>query len=700
MPQLLLELFSEEIPARMQAGGAAALREQVCAALKAASLKFDEASDFSTPRRIVVVVDGLPEAQPDIAEERRGPRTDAPEKAFEGFLRANTLTRNDCERRTVDKGEFWFAVIQKKGQATEKVLSDILPEAIRKLSWQKSMRWGSGSLRWVRPLKSVLCLLDGVLVPIELGCGVPCTAQTQGHRFYGTKPFEVGFFGDYEKSLQRAKVILNPETRRKVIVERAEALLEGEGLSLVKDQGLLSEVVGLVEWPVPLLGAIDPEFMELPDEVLTTSMRSHQKYFSVKNEEGMLAPHFVVVANIDAEDGGKAIVAGNERVLRARLSDAKFFWDLDRRSPLESFLPQLDGMRFHVKLGTITDKARRLEALAGGIAALLGADESKARRAAALCKADLVTGMVGEFASLQGIMGSYYADACGELEDVSLAIAEHYSPAGPNDKCPSSALSVAVAIADKLDTLVGFFGIGEKPTGSRDPYGLRRAALGIIRMILENQIRMSLSEIIFLAREEYRAAHPDDPEARDAFERPRDSEATKDLVSFFADRLKVHLRAQGVRHDLIDAVFALVGEDDISRIIARVEALQEFLGAEDGQNLLAGFRRATNIVEIEEKKDGISFEGRVDNNLLDEAAEKNLAEALSAAATKVTNSLAGEDFSGAMGCMAALREPVDLFFDQVTVNAENMDVRRNRLSLLAQFRSILGQVADFGRIEG
>jgi len=704
MAQLLLELFSEEIPARMQGSGAAALKDLVCKSLKEASLEFDSAAAYSTPRRIALVVDGLPEAQPDISEEKRGPRTDAPEKAIEGFLRANNLTLDDCEKRQAGKGEFWFATIDQKGRQTANVLPEILPEAIRKLPWQKSMRWGCGSLRWVRPLQSILCVLDGKPLTLEIGDGVPCGRETRGHRFYAPDAIEVGFFDDYEKSLQRAKVVLNPETRRTLISEKAEALAADAGYALKPDPALLGEVAGLVEWPVPLLGTIDTEFMELPDEVMTTSMRSHQKYFSVEKEDETLAPHFVVVSNIDADDGGAAIVAGNERVLRARLSDAKFFWDQDRKQKLEEFLPGLDGMVFHEKLGSLTDKVARLGNLAAALAPMMGADAGKSRRAAHLCKADLMTGMVGEFASLQGVMGRYYAMDGGEDTDVADAIARHYSPAGPDDDCPTAPVSLAVSIADKLDTLVGFFGIDEKPTGSRDPYALRRAALGIIRMVLENGLRMPLSEIIALARREYRAqgqvGASDDPDMTHTLQEIDDDVAMADLVSFFADRLKVHLRSQGVRHDLIDAVFALEDEDDLVRIVARVGALQKFLATEDGENLLAAYRRATNIVEIEEKKDDTRFDGPVDSGLLTEPAEKTLSDALNATADPVEAALAAEDFTAAMVQMAALRAPVDSFFDDVTVNAEDKKIRANRLNLLANFRATLGRVAAFGRIEG
>ena len=699
MPQLLIELFSEEIPARMQSQGSAALRDLICGSLKEASLSFDTCASYATPRRITLVVDGLPHAQPDIKEERRGPRRDAPVNALEGFLKANNLTREECEIRTAGKGEFWFATIDKKGRTTCDLIKEILPSVISKFPWQKSMRWGKGSLRWVRPLKNVMCILDGEPVPIELENDVSSIGQSWGHRFYSPNPFGVKFFDDYEKSLNQARVILDTERRQKTILEGAEKLVSVFGCSIVSDPALLSEVSGLVEWPVPMLGRIDPEFMDLPDEVLMTSMKSHQKYFSVKKNDGGLAPYFVVVANIDPDDGSKAVVSGNERVLRARLSDAKFFWDQDRRQKLETLLPRLNGMIFHEKLGSLSNKVKRLEGLALALSPLLDADAEKAKKAAQLCKADLVSGMVGEFASLQGIMGRYYALAGGEHEDVAGAIAEHYSPAGPNDACPNDRISLTISISDKLDTLVGFFGVNEKPTGSRDPFGLRRAALGIIRMILENKLRLPLNEIFLMAREQYRKPAADG-EILAQFSETNDDGTCKDLLSFFSDRLKVHLRSQGVRHDLIDAVFALKNEDDLFRIVSRVNALQSFLDTEDGKNLLAGYRRATNIVEIEEKKEGISFDGPITSEVLVETSERSLAEEIEKAAVAVDQALLNEDFTTAMAHMSGLREPVDLFFDNVTVNADQKNIRENRLRLLSSFRSLLGRVASFGKIEG
>ncbi|MGY9020099.1 MAG: glycine--tRNA ligase subunit beta [Alphaproteobacteria bacterium] len=689
MMQLLLELFCEEIPARMQKRAADDLKNLITAGLKDASLSFEDAHGYVTPRRLAIVVDGIPEAQPDVSEERRGPRIDAPEKAIEGFLKGNGVTLDQCEKRDTGKGEFWFAVIDRKGRATADVLKTLLPESIHKLSWQKSMRWGEGSFRWVRPLQRVMCVLDGELLALEIAPGIPCGNVTTGHRFMGPEPFEVGFFDDYEKMLQHKKVILKVATRRKLIEEKATALAEADGFSLKRDPGLLAEVSGLVEWPVPLLGSIDAEFMALPDEVLTTSMRSHQKYFSVVAEDGKLAPRFVVVSNMEAEDGGAAIVAGNERVLRARLADAKFFWDQDRKKTLESRVPLLAQMMFHEKLGTLEEKVARIEALAVVLAPIVGADSEQAKRAAHLCKADLMTGMVGEFASLQGVMGRYYAVAEGERPDVAQAIAEHYAPAGPDDMCPSVSVSIAVSLADKIDTLIGFFGIDEKPTGSRDPYGLRRAALGIIRMILENGIRLPLLTAFGKAAELYGAALPTGSCA-----------ISESLITFFADRLKVHLRSSGVRHDLIAAVFALGDEDDLVRLVSRVEALTRFLESDDGANLLAAHKRASNIVAIEEKKDSVRFDGAVDPALLTDANESALFESLTIVVAKIQPLLAEELYDDAMKVLAGLRNPVDKFFDAVTVNADDPATRQNRLHLLSQIGAAMGEIAEFNQVEG
>ncbi|MHA1108324.1 MAG: glycine--tRNA ligase subunit beta, partial [Alphaproteobacteria bacterium] len=592
MAELLLELFSEEIPARMQARAADDLKRLVTDRLTAAGLKSETAAAHGGPRRITLMVDGLPDTQPDVTEEKRGPRTDAPEKAIQGFLKGNGLTLEQCEKREIGKGEFWFAVIERKGEATIDLLPSLLAEAIAALPWPKSMRWWSGSLRWVRPLQRVLCVLDGDVVGLEMPDGVPVGNKTSGHRFHGPDEFDVAYFKDYSENLHRNRVMVDAADRRHVIEQAAAALAEKEGLKVRHDPLLLAEVAGLVEWPVTLIGAIDEQFMDLPDEVLTTSMRSHQKYFALLDEDGNLAPRFVVVANVETADGGSRIVAGNERVLRARLSDAKFFWDQDRRQTLESRVPALGEITFHAKLGTLADKVARMEALAAELApSIPGCDRDQARSGANLCKADLTTGMVGEFPELQGIMGRYYALAEGEKAEVAGAIADHYSPAGPNDDCPTAPVSVAVALADKIDTLAGFWAIDEKPTGSRDPYALRRAALGVIRLVLENGLRLKLREVFNGAFDLYDDAGGTEGSGRE--------QAIADLMDFFADRLKVHLRETGVRHDLISAVFALGGEDDLVRIVARVEALGEFLESDDGANLLTAYRRASNIVRIE-----------------------------------------------------------------------------------------------------
>lgn len=693
MAQLLLELFSEEIPARMQSRACDDLKSLVVEAIGEAHLNYEEASAYISPCRIALVVDGLPDAQPDISEEKRGPRTDAPEKAIEGFLHANRLTLEQCERRQAGKGEYWFAVIERKGHPTAEVLLEILPDAIRKLPWQKSMRWGDGKLRWVRPLKRILCVLDAKTIDLDIGNNIPCGNVTSGHRFLSPGTFEVGFFDDYEKTLQHNKVVLQAKNRRDIIERQANELAGEHNLQIKRDVRLLAEVAGLVEWPVVLLGKISGEFMVLPDEVLTTSMRTHQKYFSVVFDDGKLAPYFIVVANMEAADGGDAIIAGNERVLRARLSDAKFFWDQDRKEPLSSRLPALAQMVFHQKLGTLEDKVCRVSALANEIVNWVpDADRNQVQRAANLCKADLTTGMVGEFAELQGTIGRYYALEDGEAEEVSDAIAEHYSPAGPDDNCPTKPVSIAVALADKVDTLFGFFGIGEKPTGSRDPFALRRAALGIIRIVLENGLRLPLLAVFAAADRCYRT--------RKDIQLSPSGEISTDLLEFFSDRLKVHLRGKGIQHDLVSAVFALGGEDDLQRLVNRAQALQDFIQSEDGENLLAAYRRATNIVAIEENKDSRAYSSEVDQNILAQAEEKVLHDGLRTGAYEASQNIVTENFVGAMGAMAALRAPVDAFFDHVTVNCDNAAQRENRLNLLSQFRATLGQIADFSQIEG
>jgi glycyl-tRNA synthetase beta chain len=696
MSELLLELFSEEIPARMQTRAAEDLKKLVTEKLTAAGLAFTKAESYVTPRRLALVVDGLPDKQPDVSEEKKGPRVGAPEQAVQGFLKAAGLTSLDqCQKREVGKAEFWFAVTHKAGQPTATVLATLLPQAIQALGWPKSMRWGANKFTWVRPLHSIVGLFGGKVVSgtVDLGSGkITFGDGTHGHRFLAPGPIKVASFEDYKAKLRSAYVVLDAAERRAMITRDAEKIASLDGLKVKPDQGLLEEVGGLVEFPVVLMGTIDPKFMDLPPEVLTTSMRAHQKYFTVLTAAGELAPRFVVVANMLTEDGGTAIVAGNERVLRARLSDAKFFWDQDHKTKLRDRVPALAQRIFHAKLGTMMEKVDRLQELAADLAeSIPGCDKDRARGAALLCKADLSSGMVGEFPELQGIMGRYYALADGENPDVADAIRDHYSPLGPNDRCPSAPVSVAAALADKIDSLVGFFAIDEKPTGSKDPFALRRAALGIIRLIVENKLRLPLNGAIGTATEPYKKSvkTPVDP-----------ARVRKDLLDFFADRLKVALREKGVRHDLIDAVFALGGEDDLVRLLARVNALGAFLKSDDGANLLIAYRRASNIVAIEEKKDKTTYDGAVNEAELAQPEEGTLAKALAETQTGLSVLLKREDFAGAMKAMALLRKPVDAFFDKVTVNAAEANLRANRLRLLSRIRGTLGAVADFSKVEG
>ena len=721
MAELLLELFSEEIPARMQGQAADQLAKNVLERLKAAGITWAPGSARTcyTPQRLVLSVDGLPLAQPDLNEEKRGPRVDAPEQAIQGFLKSAGLTSLDqCERRETGKGEFWFAVIRRRGQSTMDILPHIITESIFALAWPKSMRWSRFAMTWVRPLKSIVAVFDGKPLggwfafgdnsaptkirgwsqapwsekePQTLEFGyLPYSNITRGHRFLDPREIKVAGFADYNTKLKGLFVIVDPTERRAAIECQARELAAREGVIVKPDAALLDEVTGLVERPVALMGRIDEQFMDIPPEVLTTSMRVNQKYFSLLDKSGKLAPRFLVVANMETKDGGKAIVAGNERVLRARLSDAKFFWDQDRKVKLEERVPALKDIVFHARLGTVADKVSRMQTLAAELAPYIpGADVDQVRSAALLAKADLTTGMVGEFPELQGVMGRYYGMHEGEKQAVADAIAEHYAPLGPADRCPTAPVSVAVALADKIDSLVGFFAIDEKPTGSKDPFALRRAALGVIRLIVENKLRMRLSKVFAVAHQLY-------GNQKAGFAALKPSE----LLDFFADRLKVALRERGVRHDLISAIFALGGEDDLMRLLARVDALKSFLDSQDGANLLVAYRRASNIVRIEEKKDGKTYNSGVDATLLRQDEEKALHRALAATGEAGARALDSEDFTGAMGALAQLRAPVDAFFDKVTVNSEDAELRANRLRLLSEIRATLNRVADFSQIEG
>ena len=686
MPDLLLEILTEEIPARMQREAAEELRHIAVEKLGAAGLAFGEARSFVTPRRLALAVAALPAAQADVNEERRGPRVGAPEAAVQGFLKsAGIASLAECEKRDTGKGEFYFAVIHRPGRPTAEVLPELLRATLFEMGWPKSMRFPAATFRWVRPITSVIALFDGKILALTLD-RIPVGDATLGHRFLAPAPLRVKGFADYRDKLRQAHVLLDAAERERVITGQLSEAVTRLGLALKPDLGLLAEVTGLVEWPVVLAGRIDADFMSLPPEVLTTSMRAHQKYFACLDKSGALAANFLVVANMVADDGGTAIVAGNERVLRARLSDARFFFDHDRKMPLAARLPKLAERVFHAKLGTVLEKTSRVMQLAEAIApAVKGADAAEVLRAAELAKADLSSGMVGEFPELQGVMGRYYALHDGEKAAVADAIAEHYSPLGPNDRCPSAPVSVVVALADKIDTLVGFFAIDETPTGSKDPFALRRAALGVIRLILENRLRLPLSKV-------FRAAF--------ALGGRPGKDPTQELIAFFADRLKVHLREKGVRHDLIAAVFALGGEDDLVRLLARVDALAAFLGSEDGANLLTAYRRAANIVRIETKKDGKRYQEAPDSQLFAQEEERRLSQRLAESRSSSTAALGREAFAEGMATLASLRGPVDEFFDKVTVNCDEASLRENRLRLLAQISGTLNAVADFSLIEG
>jgi glycyl-tRNA synthetase beta chain len=717
VPELLLEILSEEIPARMQARAADDLKRLVLDGLKAAALAYSGASAYATPRRLALVVEGLPERQPDITEERKGPKVGAPEAAIAGFLKANGLASiAEAEERETDKGRVYFAVRHVTGLPTAEVLPGLLTDAIRSCPWPKSMRW-AGTFRWVRPLHGILAVFAGQTLPGGLDLGgngrVAFSDTTRGHRFLAPELFRVTDFADYEAKLRQAKVILDREERKATIAAEAAKLAKAEKLALKDDPALLEELAGLVEWPQMLLGRIDGAYMDLPPEVLTTTMRSHQKYLALLDRDGRLADRFAFVANLQARKGSRRhdnIVAGNEQVLRARLADARFFWDQDRKHTLASRVPALSQMVFHARLGSLDAKVDRVQALATALARRIPeADVDRVRSAARLAKADLTTGMVGEFPELQGIMGRYYALADGEHPEVAEAIAEHYAPLGPNDRCPSAPVSVAVALADKIDTLVSFWSIGERPTGSKDPYALRRAALGVIRLVVENGLRLPLMEIFECAKplihqsmmavkSGQTAGTPTGKLTVPGWQAV--DRQLYELLQFITERLKVTLREKGVRHDLISAVFALGGEDDLVRLLARVDALQDFLNSEDGENLLTAYKRAENIVRIEEKRDGKSYREDLRPEKLIEPIEKNLANYLYEATSGAKEALGSEEFSLAMEAMAKLRRPVDDFFDNVMVNTEDADLRANRLCLLSAIGDTLGQVADFSRIEG
>ena len=707
MPDLLLELFSEEIPARMQARAAEDLKKMVTDRLVDAGLVYEGAKAFATPRRLALTVQGVPARQPDLKEERKGPRVGAPEGAIAGFLKAAGLASIDEAKiqRDPKKGDFYIALTEKPGRDALDVVTEIIQVVVRTFPWPKSMRWGAasakgGSLEWVRPLHAIVATFgpeteEPAIVPVTVD-GVAAAGTTYGHRFLAPDAIAVRRFADYVSKLEKAKVVLDPARRREIILADAKNLAFAQGYELVEDEGLLNEVAGLVEWPVVLMGSFDEAFLKIPGEVIRATIRNNQKCFVVSGPKtGKLAARFILTANTEAVDGGKAIIAGNERVIRARLSDAKFFYETDLKIRLEDRLAKFKDIVFHEKLGSQAERIERIERLAAELAPLVGADVEKAKRAARLAKADLLTEVVGEFPEVQGTMGKYYALAQGEDESVAAAIEEHYKPAGPNDRVPTGPVSIAVALADKIDTLVGFWAIDEKPTGSKDPYALRRAALGIIRIILSNELKLKLHRAIHDAwRGSSNAGTIMSTEAR--------QQLGSELLSFFADRLKVQLREQGARHDLVDAVLALEGEgnDDLLLIVRRVEALGKFLATDDGKSLLAGYKRATNIVRIEEKKDGRSYHGKPDPHLYMQPEERELAVSIMTVKTEAGAAVAREDFEGAMRAIATLRPHVDAFFEKVTVNVAISDRRENRLKLLNEIREATRAVADFSKIEG
>lgn len=709
MPDLLLELFSEEIPARMQARAAEDLRRMVTDKLVAEGLVYEGAKAFVTPRRLALTIHGIPARQPDLKDERKGPRVGGPDAAVQGFLKATGLASLDEATIQSDpkKGDFYVALIEKPGRSTLDVLAEILPVIIRTFPWPKQMRWGAGSARagaltWVRPLHSIIATFgidteDPDIVAFDVA-GITAGNTTRGHRFMAPEAITVRRFDDYEAKLFQSKVVLDPERRKEIILADARQLTFAQGLDLVEDAALLDEVAGLVEWPVVLMGSFDEAFLSIPDEVIRATIRINQKCFVVSNPAtGKLTNKFLLTANIEAADGGAQIVAGNEKVIRARLSDAKFFYETDLKTKLTARLAKFADIVFHEKLGSQAERIERIERLAAEIAPLAGADIVKTKRAALLAKADLLTEVVGEFPELQGLMGKYYALNQGEDASVAAASEDHYKPAGPTDRVPTDPVAISVALADKLDTLIGFWLIDEKPTGSKDPFALRRAALGIIRIILENDLRLSLRALIAGHADSTRrrlAARRDDVLVEGAL-----AGAAQDLLAFFADRMKVQLRDQGARHDLVDAVFGLGSQDDLLMVVRRVEALAAFLATDDGKNLLAGVKRAANILRIEEKKDGRAFDGAADAALYTLDEEKNLAGAIAQVQPEAAAAVAREDFAAAMTALAKLRPVVDAFFDKVKVNDDDAAIRENRLKLLNEIRAATRAVADFSRIQ-
>ena len=751
MPDLLIELFSEEIPARMQRRAADDLKAKMTDGLVEAGLTYAGAAAFSTPRRLALALEGLPAESPTVVEERKGPRVDAPEKALEGFLRGAGVSKDELEIRDEKKGQVYFAKITRPGRPAEAIVAEVLEGVIRNFPWPKAMRWGAGTLRWVRPLHSILCVLtdeagEASVVDLEID-GIRAGNTTQGHRFMGQGRFAVTGFEDYAAKLKRDKVLLDPQERENHIWQEATNLAFAGGFEVVEDKGLLAEVAGLVEWPVALMGEIGEEFLGLPPEVLQTSMKEHQKFFSVKNPKTGRIERFITVANVETEDHGATILAGNQKVLAARLSDAKFFWENDLRvakDGMGAWIEQLEHVTFERQLGTQAARIARIRALAQEIAPVVGADVALADEAARVAKADLSSEMVYEFPELQGLMGRYYAEAAGLPEDVAAACEAHYSPLGPSDEVPTRLVSVSVALADKLDTLTGFWAIDQKPTGSKDPFALRRAALGVIRIVLDNGYRIKLDRFIDgqLLRHKIglnakKASEGEIDTLEEVLEEVADHgvfgaafqavldrlkdrdgapetgdgsllrtvgdavpDLSTDLLAFFHDRLKVYLRDQGIRHDVIDACLELDGGDDLALIVARARALQEVLATEEGENLVQGFKRANNILRQAEEKDGVEYSFGADVKFAEAPEEKALFAALDRAERAIAAAVKDEDFGAVMAAMAGLRAPIDAFFEAVQINTDKEIVRRNRLNLLNRIRVICLQAADLTRIEG
>ncbi|MFK7870961.1 MAG: glycine--tRNA ligase subunit beta [Roseobacter sp.] len=711
MPDLLIELFSEEIPARMQRRAGEDLQKLVTNGLVEAGLTYASAAAFSTPRRLTLTVEGMLGESPAVVEERKGPKADAPEKAIEGFLRGAGVSRDDLEERETPKGAILFAKINKPGRPAAEIVAEVLEQTIRNFPWPKSMRWGAGSLKWVRPLHAILCLLSdeagAEVVPLDVD-GIKSGDVTYGHRFLAPGAITVSGFEDYEAKLARANVVLRPETRAETIWHDATNMAFASGLEVVEDAGLLAEVAGLVEWPVVLMGTIADDFLSLPPEVLQTSMKEHQKFFSVRNPKSGRIEKFITVANRTTADNGATILAGNEKVLSARLADAKFFWENDLRvataeDGMATWVKALQNVTFHNKLGTQAELIERMAVLARELAPMVGADADLAEQAAAVAKADLSSEMVYEFPELQGLMGRYYADAAGLPAEVAAACEEHYAPLGPSDDVPVAPVSVAVSLAEKIDKLTGFWAIDEKPTGSKDPFALRRAALGVIRVLVENGDTVSLAEVfkgsILKSYVQFKLfAEAADQTA--AFVQGKERKDAADLLAFLHDRLKVYLKDQGIRHDIIDACIAMEGNDDLTLLVKRARALSETLKTDDGENLIQGFKRANNILTQAEEADGVEYSYGAEIKFAETDEERALFKALDEADAVITPAMQAQDFTTAMSAMASLRGPIDAFFDAVQVNSDNATVRRNRLNLLSRIRTICTSVADLTRVDG